>query len=73
MDHICKATLRKCKGMEKFKKDWGVYGVMVMCDSWIEPTSMSIISFMVYCNKCMFFHKSVNATGHMQNSECLYD
>ena len=34
---------------------------------------MSIINFMLYCNGLMFFHKSVNATDRIQNSEYLLD
>jgi hypothetical protein len=33
---------------------------------------MSIINFMIFCNGCMFFHKSVNATGLIQNSDYIY-
>lgn len=44
-----------------------------MCDSWTGPTMMCIINFMVYCNGRMFFHKSINATGRVQNAEFIYD
>jgi hypothetical protein len=33
---------------------------------------MSIINFMIFCNGCMFFHKSINATGLIQNSDYIY-
>ncbi|XP_008644965.2 uncharacterized protein [Zea mays] len=59
--------------MAKFKDDWKEYGVTVMCDSWTGPTMMCIINFMVYCNGRMFFHKSINATGRVQNAEFIYD
>ena len=32
---------------------------------------MSIINFMIYCNGRMFFHKSVNAAGSIQNSKYI--
>jgi hypothetical protein len=38
-----------------------------MCDSWIGPTGMSIINFMVQCNGVMFFHKSVDSIGRSQD------
>jgi hypothetical protein len=54
--------------MEKvFNQDWKKYGVTVMCGSWIWPTAMSLINFMVYCNARMFFHKSVDGCGYTQN------
>ena len=34
---------------------------------------MSIINFMVFSNGRMYFHKSVNATGNMQNSHFVYE
>ncbi|KAM0844514.1 hypothetical protein ACQ4PT_057002 [Festuca glaucescens] len=55
--------------MAAFKNDWGQYGVTVMCDSWTGPSRMSIINFMVFCNGRMHFHKSVNATGCVQNHQ----
>lgn len=33
---------------------------------------MSIINFMVYCNGRMFFLKSVNATGLIQNADYIH-
>ncbi|XP_048544817.1 uncharacterized protein LOC125523790 isoform X2 [Triticum urartu] len=57
----------------KFKDDWPTYGVTIMSDSWTGPSRMSIINFMVFSNGRMYFHKSVNATGHMQNSKFVYE
>jgi hypothetical protein len=54
--------------MDQYKKDWGRFGVTIMCDSWTEPTMMCIINFMIYCNDRMFFHKTVDATGLIQNA-----
>jgi len=34
---------------------------------------MCIINFMIFCNGRMFFHKTVNATGEVQNAEFIYD
>jgi hypothetical protein len=59
--------------MEDFKENWGQFGVTIMCDSWTGPTKMCIINFMIFCNGCTFFHKSANATGHVQNADFIYD
>jgi hypothetical protein len=59
--------------MAAFKNDWEQYGVTVMCDSWIGPSRMSIINFMVFCNGRMHFHKSVNATGCVQNHQYVLE
>ncbi|KAM0850483.1 hypothetical protein ACQ4PT_053047 [Festuca glaucescens] len=44
-----------------------------MCDSWTGPSRMSIINFMVFCNGRMHFHKSVNATGCVQNHQYVLE
>ena len=59
--------------MEDYKENWSHFGVTVMCDSWTGPTKMCIINFMIFCNGQMFFHKTVNATGYIQNAEFVYD
>ncbi|KAM0914219.1 hypothetical protein ACQ4PT_011657 [Festuca glaucescens] len=59
--------------MAAFKNDWGQYGVTVMCDSWTGPSRMRIINFMVFCNGRMHFHKSVNATGCVQNHQYVLE
>jgi hypothetical protein len=60
------------KQFEKFKEDWAMYVVTIMCDSWTDPTGMSIMNFMVYCNDIMFFHKSIDCTGHIQDADFIY-
>jgi hypothetical protein len=60
------------KQFEKFKEDWAMHGVTIMCDSWTSPMGMSIINFMVYCNGIIFFHKSVDFTGHSQDADFIY-
>ncbi|WOL04696.1 hypothetical protein Cni_G13418 [Canna indica] len=38
-----------------------------MCDSWTGPTRMSIINFLIYCNRRVIYHKSVNASDEVHN------
>jgi hypothetical protein len=59
------------KQFEKFK-DWGMYGITIMCDLWIGPTGMSTMNFMVYCNGIILFHKSVDCTGHSQDADIVH-
>jgi len=54
--------------IDECRVDWEQFGATVTCDSWTGPTSMSVINFMVYCNEKMLFHKSINATGKIQNA-----
>ncbi|VAI88256.1 uncharacterized protein LOC119336156 [Triticum dicoccoides] len=57
----------------EWKGWWDLYGVTVMCDSWIGPTGTTIVNFMISCNRRMYFHKSVDATGSMQSIPYLYE
>jgi hypothetical protein len=49
-----------------------MHDVTIMCDSWMGPTGMSIMNFMVYYYGIMFFHKSVDGTGHNQDADFIY-
>jgi hypothetical protein len=60
------------KHFQKFKEEWPRHGITLMCDSWTGPTGMSIINFMVYCNGVIFFHKSVDSTGHSQDVQYIF-
>ncbi|KAK3118492.1 hypothetical protein QOZ80_9BG0700110 [Eleusine coracana subsp. coracana] len=60
------------KQFEKFQRDWPAHGITLMCDSWTGPTGMSVINFMVYCNGIIYFHKSVDATGHSQDAKFVF-
>jgi hypothetical protein len=33
---------------KQFQKEWDIFGVMLMCDSWTGPTRMSVINFLIY-------------------------
>jgi hypothetical protein len=60
------------KQFKKIKDDLPTYGITLMCDSWTAPIGMSIINFMVYCNSVVFFHKSVDSTGHNQDVNYVF-
>jgi hypothetical protein len=49
-----------------------MHDITIMCDSWMVPTGMSIMNFMVYCNGIIFFHKSVDCTRHNQDADFVY-
>jgi hypothetical protein len=49
-----------------------MYDVTIMCDSWMGSIGMSIMNFMVYYNGIIFFHKSVDCTGHIQDVDFVF-
>ncbi|RWW10401.1 hypothetical protein GW17_00026053 [Ensete ventricosum] len=42
-----------------------------MCDSWTRPPRMSIINLFVYYNRRVIFHKSVNASDKIQDTNYI--
>ena len=54
-----------------FQKDWPLFSVTLMCDSWTGPTRMSVINFLIYCNGVMWFHKSIDASVGTQDAAYL--
>jgi hypothetical protein len=56
----------------QFQKDWEIFGVTLMCDSWTGPTRMSVVNFLVYCNGVTWFHKSYDITGKSQDARFLH-
>ncbi|XP_042448992.1 uncharacterized protein LOC122033909 [Zingiber officinale] len=54
------------------KKQWSLYGVTLMCDGWTGPTRMSIINFLLYCNRKVIFHKSIDATTDYHDAPYIF-
>ncbi|PWZ24850.1 hypothetical protein Zm00014a_031037 [Zea mays] len=59
------------KEIDKWKIEWNEFGATLMCDSWTGPTQKSIINFLVYCNGMMYFLKTVDATGEVQDHKFI--
>ncbi|RWV84763.1 hypothetical protein BHE74_00034298 [Ensete ventricosum] len=43
----------------------------LICNSWKGPTRTSIINFLVYCNRRIVFHKSVNVSDKIHDANCI--
>jgi hypothetical protein len=56
---------------KQFQKEWDIFGVTLMCDSWTGHTRMSVVNFLIYCNGVTWFHKSIDATGKSQDYKFL--
>ncbi|WOL17320.1 hypothetical protein Cni_G26111 [Canna indica] len=46
----------------------GEYGCNLMCNSWTGPIRMSIINFLIYCNRRVVYHKSVNSSDEIHDA-----
>jgi hypothetical protein len=56
---------------KQFQKEWDIFGVTLMCDSWTGPMRMGVINFLIYCNGVTWFHKSIDATAKSQDYKYL--
>ena len=42
-----------------------------MCDSWSGTNKSSLINFLVYCEKQVFYHKSIDASNKIHNHQYI--
>ena len=45
------------------KVKWPIYGCTIMCDGWSSRTRKSIINFMIYYDRSMIYHSSIDTTN----------
>ncbi|RVX03657.1 hypothetical protein CK203_022942 [Vitis vinifera] len=45
------------------KAKWPIYGSTIICDGWSFRTRKPIINFMIYCDRSMIYHSSVDTTN----------
>lgn len=53
-------------------KKWPQYGRTIMCDGWTTKTRRPLINFMVYSNRNMIFHKSMDTTRYKKTKEYIF-
>ncbi|MQL91191.1 hypothetical protein Taro_023796 [Colocasia esculenta] len=63
--------VNEIKSYIRFKMKWEKYGVTLMCDGWLGITRSSLINFLVYCDRQVFYHKSVDASDRVHNYEYI--
>jgi hypothetical protein len=56
---------------QKWCNEWHEYGVSIMCDSWTDPTCMSVINFLLYSNGRLWFHSLIDATEKSRDAKFL--
>jgi hypothetical protein len=56
---------------QKWRNEWHEHSVSIMCDSWIRPTRMSVINFLLYSNGRLCFHSSIDAAEKSQDAKFL--
>jgi len=59
------------KEINKWKQEFPEYGATIICDSWTSISRNSVINFLVYCNGMMYFWKSIDVTGKIQDHQLI--
>lgn len=70
--------LEKVKGdihdcYKKYRDEWKETGCTILCDSWSDDRTKSIIVFSVTCPKGTLFLKSVDVSGHEDDGSYLFE
>jgi len=50
--------------IDSIKAKWSQYGCTIMCDGWSSRTKKLIINFIIYCDRHMIYHTSVDTTNN---------
>lgn len=53
------------------KSKWPEYGCTIMCDGWSTKNRHPIINFMIYCDRAMIYHTSVDCTNKRKTADFL--
>lgn len=51
------------KWIASYQNKWPVYRLTVTYEGWIIPTRQSITNFLIYCDRKIFFQKSINTSN----------
>ncbi|RVW93685.1 hypothetical protein CK203_028918 [Vitis vinifera] len=54
------------------KAKWPIYGCTIMCDGWSSRTRKPIINFMIYCDRSMIYHSSVDTTNILKTADYIF-
>jgi hypothetical protein len=58
---------------KKYRDEWKETGCTILCDSWSDGRSKSIVVFSVTCPKGTLFLKSVDISGHEDDATHLFE
>ncbi|XP_073307014.1 uncharacterized protein [Primulina huaijiensis] len=57
--------------LNTLKSKWSKYGCTIMCDGWSTRNKHPIINFMIYCDRNMIFHSSVDCTNKRKTTDFI--
>ncbi|KAK4426371.1 hypothetical protein Salat_1405700 [Sesamum alatum] len=60
------------KYISTLKVKWPIFGCTIMCDDWSSRTRHPIINFMIYCDRNMIYHSSVDCTNKEKNENFIF-
>ena len=54
------------------KAKWPIYGSTIMCDGWSSRTRKPIINFMIYRDRSIIYHSSVDTTNILKTTDYIF-
>ena len=54
------------------KAKWPIYGCIIMCDGWSSRTRNYIINFMIYYDRSMLYHSSIDTTNVLKTVDYIF-
>ncbi|XP_021901767.1 uncharacterized protein LOC110817506 [Carica papaya] len=77
-DKLRSTLLEKVKGdihdsYKKLRDEWKETGCTILCDSWTDGRTKSLLVFSVTCPKGTLFLKSVDVSGHEDDTTYLFE
>ncbi|XP_025678204.2 uncharacterized protein [Arachis hypogaea] len=65
---------RECQMVvDSYRSAWKEIGCTLMVDGWTDQRQRTLINFLVYCSKGLYFVKSVDASSMVKNTSSLCD
>jgi len=58
--------------IQGLKKNWKKFVCTIMCDGWTTKTRKPLINFMIYSDRHMIIHKSIDTTLHRKTKEYIF-
>ena len=54
------------------KAKWAIYGCTITCDGWSSRTRKPIINFMIYYDRSMIYHSSIDTTNIPKTTDYIF-
>ncbi|KAL0458128.1 UNVERIFIED_CONTAM: hypothetical protein Slati_0440000 [Sesamum latifolium] len=64
--------VEELENINTLRVKWPIFGCTIMCAGWSSRTRHPIINFMIYCDRNMIYHSSVDCTNKEKNINFIF-